>query len=235
MSSVAKRKETILIIEDDASLAQGVAHNLRFEGYDVVTAPDGETGLRLACDEAPDLVILDLMLPGMAGLEVLRSLRGEGLEMQVIILSALGREQDKVAGLELGADDYVAKPFGLRELLARVEAALRRPRAERARGAERSIEFGKIRINRAKRAVDRDGRQVHLTAREFDLLLELVSAPERPASREQLLRRVWGYDYEGTERTVDNFIRSLRRKLEDDPSNPRHLTTVHGVGYRFVP
>ncbi len=229
------RKETILVVEDDASLALGLAHNLRYEGYEVLVAGDGETGLRLACDEGPDLIILDWMLPRMSGVDVLRALRAEGLEMQVIMLSARGQEADKVAGLRHGADDYVAKPFGLRELLARVDAALRRPRREQQARAAADIVFGAVVIQPGLRRVTRAGRVVSLTRREFDLLLELVSEPERPRDRETLLRRVWGYGYEGTERTVDNFIRSLRRKLEDNPAEPRYLQTVHGLGYRFVP
>jgi DNA-binding response OmpR family regulator len=227
--------ETILIIEDDVSLAQGLAHNLRYEGYRVLVAADGDSGLRTAVDELPDLIVLDLMLPGLSGLEVLESLRGEDLGMQVIILSARGQEKDKVLGLKLGADDYVAKPFGLQELLARVEAALRRPRLQRRAQAEEEIAFGRVAIHAGKRQVYKDDTEVHLTAREFELLMELVTHPNRAFSREHLLRRVWGYDYEGTERTVDNFVRSLRRKLETDPAQPQHLLTVHGVGYRFEP
>ena len=234
-ADVTRAGETILIIEDDASLAQGLAHNLRYEGYKVLVATDGATGLRMACDGGPDLVVLDLMLPGINGLEILRALRTEGLEMQIIILSARGREQDKVAGLKLGADDYVAKPFGLSELLARIDAAMRRPREVRKRRIAQPILFADVVVDLSTREARRGDEPVHLTARELDLVALLASHPRRPFTREQLLRQVWGYAYDGTERTVDNFMRSLRRKLEKDPARPKHFTTVHGVGYRFVP
>jgi two-component system, OmpR family, alkaline phosphatase synthesis response regulator PhoP len=232
---MATGQTTILVVEDDPALAAGLAHNLGFEGYRVLQAQDGETGLRKACDERPDLVILDLTLPAMSGWEVLQAMREAELQMPVIILSARGREEDKVRGLRLGADDYVAKPFGLQELLARVEAALRRASRERAQSDELELSFGDIRIFPAQREVSRGGSPVHLTARELDLLLLLVRNPGRAFEREHLLRKVWGFNYEGTERTVDNFIRKLRAKLEADPSAPHHLVTVHGIGYRFEP
>ncbi|MFH2005479.1 MAG: response regulator transcription factor [bacterium] len=229
------KDETILIIEDDAALAQGLGHNLRYEGYHVRLAADGRTGLELALERTPDLIVLDLMMPGMPGLEVLRELRRQGVECQVIILTARDLETDKVAGLELGADDYVTKPFGLRELLARVTAALRRPRIQRQQAKEEVLRFGELAVRPASRQVTRGGELLRLTAKEFDLLLHFVRHPERPYSRTQLLEQVWGDDYDGTERTVDNFIRKLRSKLEPDPTQPTHLETVHGVGYRFMP
>ena len=233
MKSGAVNKETILVVEDDESLARGIVHNLRFEGYEVLVASDGETGLRLACDARPDLVILDLMLPRMKGLDVLAALREVGLGMQVIILSSRSQEADKVAGLRAGADDYVTKPFGVNELLARVEAALRRPREARSRGAEEVLTFGGVTILPGRRQVLRGIQELHLTSREFDLLYFLATHPDRPFDRDTLLRQVWGWDYEGTPRTVDNFIRGLRMKIEADPSAPRHFLTVLGVGYRF--
>ena len=226
---------TVLVVEDDRALAAGLTHNLRYEGYRVLHAADGDAGLQMACDESPDLVILDLMLPGMSGWEVLEAMREAEILMPVIILSARGTEPDKVRGLRLGADDYVAKPFGLKELLARVEAALRRSRRERERVCEDELGFGDVSILPGRREVLRGGHRVHMSARELDLLVWLVRHPGRAFNREQLLRRVWGFDYEGTERTVDNFIRRLRAKLEPDPAAPRHLLTVHGVGYRFDP
>ena len=226
---------SVLVVEDDRALSSGLAHNLRYEGYRVLLAEDGATGLQLACDERPDLVILDLMLPEMSGWEVLEALRQAEIFTPVIILSARGTEPDKVRGLRLGADDYVAKPFGLKELLARVEAALRRSRRERGHLEEEVLAFGSVRILPGRREVSRAGRALRLTTRELDLLLWLVRHPGRAFDREQLLRHVWGFDYEGTERTVDNFIRQLRAKLEEDPASPRHLVTVHGVGYRFDP
>ncbi|HOI08852.1 MAG TPA: response regulator transcription factor [Myxococcota bacterium] len=229
-----KPDETILVVEDDESLARGIAHNLRYEGYRVLQAADGPTGLRLAFDARPDLVILDLMLPRMRGQDVLAAMREAGLATQVIILSARGQEADKVAGLRGGADDYVTKPFGVPELLARVEAALRRPREARRDDASRELAFGTVRLLPGRRQVLRDGVEVRLTGREFDLLLFLATHPDRAFDRETLLQRVWGWDYEGTPRTIDNFIHSLRAKIEDDPSAPRHLRTVVGIGYSFT-
>jgi DNA-binding response OmpR family regulator len=228
-------EETILIVEDDASLAQGLGHNLRYEGYRVRLATDGKMGLRMALDQPPDLIVLDVMMPGLSGFEVLRELRAQGVGSQVILLTARDLEQDKVNGLELGADDYVTKPFALRELLARVTAALRRPRLQRSALADELLDLGELTLRPASREVRRGTEPIDMTAREFDLLLHLVRHPERPFSRGQLLAQVWGDDYDGTERTVDNFIRKLRRKIESDPANPTHLQTVHGVGYRFMP
>jgi DNA-binding response OmpR family regulator len=228
-----KPHEPSLVVEDDVSLARGIAHNLRYEGYRVLEAADGEAGLRLAVDARPDLVILDLKLPRMRGLDVLSAMREAGLETQVIILSARGQEADKVAGLGCGADDYVTKPFGVPELLARVEAALRRPREARRDEAAREIAFGTVRMLPGRRQVLRDGAEVRLTPREYDLLLFLATHPDRPFDRDTLLQRVWGWDYEGTPRTVDNFVHALRAKIEQDPAAPRHLVTVIGVGYRF--
>ncbi len=232
---MSDREETILIVEDDSALAQGLGHNLRYEGYHVRLATDGRMGLRMALEQPPDLIVLDVMMPGLSGFEVLRELRREGVESQVIILSAKDLEADKVEGLELGADDYVTKPFSLRELLARVTAALRRPRQHRASFAEKVLSFGELTLRPATREARRAGDAIKMTAKEFDLLLHLAEHPERPYSRGQLLEQVWGEDYDGTERTVDNFIRKLRRKIEPDPTHPTHLQTVHGVGYRFMP
>jgi len=232
---MSENEETILIVEDDTALAQGLGHNLRYEGYRVRLATDGRMGLQMALEQPPDLIVLDLMMPGLSGFEVLRELRSQGVESQVLILSARDLEQDKVDGLELGADDYVTKPFSLRELLARITAALRRPRQARTAFADQVLSFADLTLRPATREVRRDGTPIRMTAREFDLLLHLVDHPERPYSRGQLLAQVWGDDYDGTERTVDNFIRKLRRKIEPDPANPTHLQTVHGVGYRFMP
>jgi DNA-binding response OmpR family regulator len=224
---------SILVIEDDPSITMGLELNLKAEGFDVLLAHDGEEGLAKARNEDFDLVILDVMLPRLNGFEVLRALRGEGRSVPVLMLSARGAEIDKVMGLELGAEDYVTKPFGVAELLARVRAILRRDgkgRAEReevwrARGLE---------INRATRQVKRAGKAVELTATEFDVLLCLVDAKGRVLSREQIQSKVWGPGHHGTTRTVDNFLLQLRAKLEDDPAEPAYLITVRGVGYRFV-
>ena len=228
------KEESVLIVEDDVSLANGLGHNLRFEGYHVRIAMDGETGLRMALEHAPDLIVLDIMMPGMDGFEVLQKLRDQGVESQVIILSARDLEHDKIEGLRLGADDYVTKPFSLPELLARVEATLRRPRLKRQAAVEERLTFADVELLPARREVYRTGEPVRTTAREFDLLAFLVRRPGRAFTRDQLLEQVWGDDYDGTARTVDNFIRKLRSKLEPDPTQPRHLETVHGVGYKFT-
>ncbi len=227
------RNEKILIVEDDLSLAKGLAHNLRYEGYEVLVALNGEQGLELAMSQRPDLIVLDLMLPDFSGLEVLQALRRAAMEAQVLILSARGLEEDKVQGLRMGADDYIAKPFALRELLARVEAALRRPRQARLAQIEQVLRFADVEVYLKQRRIIRQGRDVRLTPKEFELLVFLLRHPGRVFEREQLLAQVWGYDYEGTARTVDNFVRSLRAKLEPCPGQPTYFETVHGVGYRF--
>jgi two-component system alkaline phosphatase synthesis response regulator PhoP len=225
---------TILVIEDDPSITMGLELNLRAEGYRVILAHDGEEGLAKARKEEIDLLILDVMLPRLNGFEVLRMLRGEGNEIPVLMLSARGAEMDKVMGLELGAEDYVTKPFGLAELLARVRAILRRE--GKARGTRSQVfRTGELEINADTRQVLRDGKPVELTATEFDVLLCLVEAKGRVLSREQIQAHVWGPDHHGTTRTVDNFLLQLRSKLEVDSGEPRHLVTVRGVGYRFVP
>ncbi|HEX9298105.1 MAG TPA: response regulator transcription factor [Polyangiaceae bacterium] len=225
---------TILVIEDDPSITMGLELNLRAEGYRVMLAHDGEEGLVKARDAKADLIILDVMLPRLNGFEVLRVLRREGHEVPVLMLSARGAEMDKVMGLELGAEDYVTKPFGLAELMARVRAILRRDGKGRAR-RDQIFHAGALEINRATREVVRGGGKVELTATEFDVLLCLVEAKGRVLSREQIQSSVWGPDHHGTTRTVDNFLLQLRAKLEDDPTAPKHLVTVRGVGYRFVP
>jgi DNA-binding response OmpR family regulator len=222
----------VLVVEDDPSIAIGLRINLESEGYLVDVAEDGERGLELARTLDPDLIVLDVMLPKRNGLEVLHDLRGEGRTMPIIILSAKAAEMDKVAGLELGAEDYVAKPFSLAELLARIRAALRRGNAvpqERRRG----IVFGDVEVDVAARNVKRGGEAVEMTAREFDVLVCLVSERGRVLSRDDIFRRVWGPKHHGTPRTVDNFIQQLRAKLEVDPQEPAYIQTVRGVGYRF--
>ncbi|HEY8073426.1 MAG TPA: response regulator transcription factor [Labilithrix sp.] len=223
----------VLVVEDDPSIAIGLRINLEQEGYEVLLAEDGERGLDLVRDEAPDLVVLDIMLPKRNGLEVLHDLRAEGRMVPVIILSAKAGEMDKVAGLELGAEDYVAKPFSLAELLARVRGALRRGAAAPTSDRHPKLAFGAIEIDVAARSVKRSGEPVDMTAREFDVLLCLVNERGRVLSRDDIFRRVWGPNHHGTARTVDNFIQQLRSKLEDDPQEPRHILTVRGVGYRF--
>ena len=225
--------ETILVVEDDRSLREGLAMNFRLRGYRVLTAADGDEGLRAAFDERPDLIVLDLMLPGADGLEILSELRGREVGVPVLILSARDRLQDKVRGLEIGADDYLTKPFQLPELVARVEVMLRRQRAERRAGS--ALEFGEVRLDQEGRRVTVRGAEVALSAREFDLLCLLALSPGRALTREVILERVWGWGFEGTARTVDNFVRSLRQKIEVDPARPRHILTVRNVGYRLTP
>lgn len=225
-------KKTVLVVEDDESIALGLEMNLGAEGYRVITATDGEHGLALARAGDVDLLILDVMLPKLNGFELLRTLRSERRMVPIIMLSARGAEMDKVMGLELGAEDYITKPFSLAELLARVKAVLRRDAI--ARGDNAEIRAGDLAINPGTREVRRKGAAVELTATEFDVLFCLVEAGGRVLSREQIQARVWGPAHHGTPRTIDNFILQLRAKLEEDPAAPRHIVTVRGVGYRFV-
>jgi DNA-binding response OmpR family regulator len=220
----------VLVIEDDASITLGLRINLEAEGYEVHTAADGEEGLAKARTAEPDVIILDVMLPKLNGFEVLQTIRAEHLVMPIIMLSARTGEMDKVTGLELGAEDYVAKPFSLAELLARVRAALRRgPPQQRPQ----LVEFGDVRIDIAARRVLRAGRDVEMTATEFDVLMCLVEAKGTALSRDAIFAKVWGPNHHGTPRTIDNFVQQLRAKLEVDPQTPRHFLTVRGVGYRF--
>ena len=228
--------EKIVVIEDDPSILRGLQLNLGMEGYLVRSATDGETGLRLAKTESPDLVVVDVMLPRLGGLEVVREIRQDDPDMPILILSAKGQEGDKVAGLKFGADDYMVKPFGLKELLARIDALLRRRRARGETGPNRSVrKVGEIELDLDARRAAVGGRALELTSREYDLLAFFVTHPERVYSREQLMEAVWGSRYFGTVRTVDNFIARLRAHIGDDAERPRHLETVRGVGYRFNP
>jgi two-component system alkaline phosphatase synthesis response regulator PhoP len=228
--------EKILIVEDDPSIRRGLQLNLGMEGYVVRAAADGETGLTMARSEKPDLVVVDVMLPRMGGLEVVREIRKDDPDLPVLILSAKGQESDKVAGLQLGADDYIVKPFGLKELLARIGAVLRRRRARGETGANRGVRrAGDVEVDVDARKARAQGRELELTSREFDLLAWFVTHPDRVYSREQLMEAVWGSRYFGTARTVDNFIARLRAHIGDDAERPRHLETVRGIGYRFNP
>jgi two-component system alkaline phosphatase synthesis response regulator PhoP len=227
----------ILIVEDNPDLAYGLRTGLEIEGYEVQLAEDGETGLDRARSWSPDLVMLDLMLPGMDGYRVLKTLRESGSDVPVLILTARGEEADKVLGFRLGADDYVTKPCGVLELLARVGALLRRSRIAEHRGAsgEALERFGSVEINPASRTVTKESALIALSPKEFDLLLALVRRRGAVASRVELLREVWGHRVEVMTRTVDIHIAELRRKLEDDPSQPRHILTVWKAGYRLEP
>ncbi len=220
----------ILIIEDNKGMAFGLRNNLEFEGYEVQVAGDGLEGLRIARETTPDLIILDLTLPEMDGLEVLAELRGSGDKVPVLVLTARQEEVDKVKGLKLGADDYVTKPFGLMELLARVEALLRR--SEQAESLP-VVSVGDLEINVGARIVRRGGDQVDLAPRELDLLLALLEHRGKVVSRQQLLSDVWGHSGRVVTRTVDTHIAELRRKLEPDAAHPRYIQTARKAGYRF--
>jgi two-component system alkaline phosphatase synthesis response regulator PhoP len=230
-----------LIVEDDEAIAAGLALNLKIEGYASTVVTDGVLALERIEQEPPDLVLLDISLPRKNGLDVLRELRASGSNLPVIILSARQDEFDKVAALRLGADDYVTKPFGLAELLARLVAVLRRSNANADSGAvaapppSEHLEFGDVRIDLHTREVHRAGEPVRLTHLEFELLAHFARNPARVFAREELLRTVWGLRHGGSRRTVDNFVAQLRSKLEADAEQPRHLVTVRGSGYRFDP
>ncbi len=224
--------ETVLLIEDDPAIVSGLELNLSLEGYRVLSAADGETGFQVACEESPDMVLLDIMLPGANGLEVLRRLRARSPETPVLILSARGEEADKVLGLQLGADDYISKPFSLSELLARINAALRRQRLQTSESTQALYRIGDATIDVVRRLVTRGDREIAMTAREFELLTYFLQHPGVALSRERLLDAVWQTDYL-TQRTIDNFVGRLRAKLEPDPEQPQHFLTVRGVGYRF--
>jgi DNA-binding response OmpR family regulator len=222
----------ILLIEDNADLAQGIAYNLKLEEYDVRITPDGRAGLDAAVRWAPDLILLDLMLPGLDGFEVLRALRSSGSRTPVIILSARAEEADKVRGFKLDADQYVTKPFGVLELLERVAALLRRA-GHAATPREETLTFGDVRIDLARRTVAKSGQEVTLPPKAYELLLALVRRHGAVISRHDLLREVWGYGASVVSRTVDTHVAELRRKLEDDPAAPRHILTVWKIGYRL--
>lgn len=220
---------TIVIVEDDKAIAAGLAMNLRFEGHEVRVAHHGQEGLELVLAPDVSLVVLDLMLPGLNGYEILDALRRRDARVPVLMLSAKGGERDKVRGFDLGADDYVTKPFSLAEVLARTKALLRRVQGPRA------VRFGEVEVDLDAQQVRRRGEPVAFTPQEFRLLRVFLESEGRVLSREQLLDRAWGVDYDGTLRTVDTFVRQLRAKLEPEPDSPAHFLTVRGSGYRFEP
>ncbi|HQH26577.1 MAG TPA: response regulator transcription factor [Oligoflexia bacterium] len=232
----------ILIIEDDQAVREGLVENLKLEGYAVVARDNGVEGLEAFDKESPDLVILDLMMPRLDGLEVCRRIRESKRATPIMILTAKCSEVDKVVGLELGADDYLTKPFGMRELFARLKALLRRVNAAGKSGEESSdkggerddLVFGDVAIDFRTYRARKGEKEIMLSAKEFELLRYLSNQPDIPVSRDELLDHVWGYNNYPTTRTVDNFIARLRQKIEDSPDRPRHLMTVHGVGYKFV-
>jgi DNA-binding response OmpR family regulator len=224
----------ILIIEDDESMRRGLRDNLVLEGYDVDEEGDGQRGLVALRSEPYDLVILDVMLPGLTGTDLLRKAKAEGILTRVIMLTARSEELDKVLGLELGADDYMTKPFSLRELLARVKAVLRRGEAGRNGEGHPTLDLGDIKVDFAGYAATRRGKPLEMTPKEIDVLRYLCEHEGATVSRGELLEQVWGYSEEVSSRTVDNVIVRLRQKVESDPAHPRHILTMHGVGYKFV-
>lgn len=226
----------ILIVEDNLALAEGIAYNLRHERHEATIAEDGRAGLSAAREWQPDLVILDLMLPVMDGYDVLTAIRKDKNQVPVIILTAKGEEADKVRGFRLDADQYVTKPFGVLELMERIESLLRRSGARRARAdGDACIRFADVVVDTAARTVRRGSELCTLTPKAFELLLALVKRRGSVASRDELLREVWGYGAFVLSRTVDSHIAELRRKLEADPADPKHILTVWKVGYRFEP
>jgi DNA-binding response OmpR family regulator len=227
----------VLIVEDDEAMSVALRDGFEYEGYRVTVAPDGETGLRLAGteDPCPDLIILDVMLPKRSGLDVCKELRARGNDVPIIMLTARGQEIDKVLGLKLGADDYITKPFGFMELLARAEAVLRRSDGRVAvRETPESYRFGSVEIDFKRHEATRDGETMDLSPREFELLSFFIQYRGEVVTRERLLDAVWGYNIIPFTRTVDMHVAKLRKKIEEDPSDPKHIVTVHRLGYKFT-
>jgi DNA-binding response OmpR family regulator len=222
---------TILVIDDDDSLRDTIGLMLEEEGYRPLLAADGKTGYERALTMKPDLILVDLRLPGMSGIEISKQLRAGKVNTPIIVLSAVGEEVDKVLLLEIGADDYVVKPFGARELLARIRAVLRRTSPE----SRKIAQFGEVTIDFERRVVTRGSESLKMTPAEYNLLTYFLSNPDRPLTRDMILNSVWGYESFPNTRTVDAHVVKLRQKLESDPNTPKHFLTVHGVGYRFLP
>ena len=223
--------QTILVIDDDDSLRDTIGLMLEHEGFRAVLEGDGKTGFDRALTAKPDLVLVDLRLPGMSGIEICKQLRAAQVRTPIVVLSAVGDEIDKVLLLEIGADDYVVKPFGTRELVARIRAVLRRASPSR----EKVIRFGEIEVDFDRRSVTRKGKELKFTPAEYNLLTYFLQNPDRPLTRDMILNSVWGYEFFPNTRTVDAHVVKVRQKIEPDPGLPKHLVTVHGVGYRFVP
>ena len=225
--------KTVLVVEDEDSLSSALSYNLRKNGFNVMQAFDGVEGLHAARRENPDVIVLDLMLPRMDGIEVCRRLRADS-DVPIIMLTAKSEELDRIVGLEIGADDYLTKPFSMRELMARVRALIRRSNARTPAADATNLRVGNLLLDLRGRTVLRDGVEVQLKPKEFDLLFFLAKNAGQVFTREQLLEHVWGYEFFGGSRTVDVHVRWLREKLESAPGTPRHLLTVRGVGYKFV-
>jgi two-component system, OmpR family, alkaline phosphatase synthesis response regulator PhoP len=232
MKAAGVTMETILLVEDDPAILLGLKKNLRYHGYDVMVATDGAQGLELAIDKKPDVIILDVMLPTMSGFEICKTLKRNEIEIPIIIVSAKDQEIDKIMGLDLGADDYMTKPFSIGELVARINAVLRRQR--RFDKKIETYEFAHVVVDFTGRSVEVGDKTVDLSPREFDLLAFFIKHAGQVLERQQILNRVWGFDYYGTARTIDNFVTKLRQKMEERPEKPKHFLTVRGVGYKFM-
>lgn len=222
----------ILIVDDEMKMREGLKDNLEYEGYNVEMAEDGSSGLSKIKENVYDLVLLDVMMPKMSGFDVCKQARGAGISYPIIMLTAKGEEIDKVLGLELGADDYITKPFSLRELLARIKAILRRSQTHVAKSGE--VKIGKLSVNFDSYDAFEEGKPVAMTHREFEVLKYLWQHKNETVSRDQLLMEIWGMDDSITSRTVDNFILHLRQKMEFNAAHPRHILTVHGMGYKYI-
>ncbi len=223
--------ETVLIVEDEPTMLRGLKDNFAYKGYNVITAADGEAGLNAALNNKPDLIILDIMLPKINGYEICRLIRAEGLDMPIIMLTAKGQESDIVLGLNLGADDYVTKPFSIKELLARAAAFLRRRKEVKAK----VFEFGDFRLDIDSMKLTRKGKEIKLSPKEFKLLELFVKRAGRALTRDEILNVVWGYDCFVTPRSIDRFVTTLRNKIEPDPHRPSFIHTIREIGYRFEP
>jgi DNA-binding response OmpR family regulator len=223
--------QTVLVIDDDVNVRDTVGVMLEREGFRAVLAADGAEGVRQAAAIQPGVILVDLRMPGLSGAEVCKQIRSAGMKMPLVVLSAVNAEMDKVELLELGADDYIVKPFGARELLARIRAVLRRSDADESR----LLEFADVRVDLTRRVVSKAGHELRLTRAEYNLLTYFLQNADRPLTREMILNSVWGYDFFPQTRTVDAHVVRLRQKLEPDTARPRHFLTVHGVGYRFLP
>ena len=225
--------KTILVIEDDTSILRGLKDNLVFEGYEVLSATEGHEGLNLALEGSPDLILLDIMLPGITGYDICRKVREQKPDLPIIMLTARGKEVDKVAGLDLGADDYVTTPFSISELMARIRSVLRR--TQNSAPELEQFSFGNVTLNFKKYQTFVNNKEVHLTAKEYAIMKMFIRHTGDVIHRDRLLDEVWGYESYPTTRTVDNFILDLRKKLEGDPARPKHILSIRGAGYKFVP
>ena len=227
-----KDTKSILVVEDEEAILMGITENLKAEGYQLFTATNGTDGLKLGIEKHPDLIILDIMLPGISGYDVCRKLRDHKLQMPIIMLSARQEEFDKLHGFEMGADDYITKPFSVKELLARINAVLKRGR--KIATPTHNHTFAEFELDMKARVLLKKGKEIKLTKTEFDLLSYFLENEGQALSRDIVMESVWGVEYYGTQRSLDSFVAMLRHKVEKEPSKPKHILTVHGVGYKFV-